>query len=554
MPLNDLSVRIGGEAGQGVESSGAGFAQALTRAGLWVLAVPDYHSRIRGGHNFYTIRVGAKPVTAVRDTFEVLLAFTGETVELHADKLVPGGVVIADEGLKFDESVLDGRDVRLLRVPLAKIAEKHGNPLMVNTAALAVVAGLTGLPLDPIHGVIGDNFKRKGPEVVEANRLAAEDAYAYAREHLPDSFAWQLQPGPKSRRLSVNGNEAFAMGALIGGCKFVAGYPMTPATSVMEYLARHAKDWGVVVKHAESEIAAANMVVGAADMGARAMAPTSGGGYDLMTEALSLAGLLEEPIVIYLAQRPGPATGLATRQAQGDLLLAHFSSHGEMPRVIIAPHTPQEHFQAGFRAFNLADKYQCLVVVLSDHYNASSYQTVEASDFDPAQVVIERGKLMNADELDKASDYERYADTPDGISPRAVPGHPNAVYFATSDMHRADGHIDEHADVTEAKLAKIMRKQDGALAEMRPPLRYGPEQADVTFVSWGSSYGPVREAVDILNAQGRSANMVQFVDLWPFPTEAAREALKGAKHIVDVEGNVTGQFAFLLHAHTEIRC
>ncbi len=554
MPLNDLSLRIGGEAGQGVESSGAGFAQALTRAGLWVLAVPDYHSRIRGGHNFYTIRVGQQPVLAVRDSIDILLALNAETIVLHADKLVPGGAIIADDDLKFNESVLAGRDVRLIRVPLARIAKERGNPLMVNTAALAVVAGLTGLPLDPIHGVIGDNFRRKGPEVVEANRLAAEDAYAYASEHLPEDFGWRLQPGPDARRLSINGNEAFAMGALMGGCKFVAGYPMTPASSTMEYLARHAKDWGLVVKHAESEVAAANMIVGAAHMGVRAMAPTSGGGYDLMTEAMSLAGLLEEPVVIYLVQRPGPATGLATRQAQGDLLLAHFSSHGELPRIIIAPHTPEEHFQAGFRAFNLADKYQCLVIVLSDHQNAASYQSVDASAFDPAQVRIERGKLLSDAELDLLPDYMRYANVPDGIAPRGLPGHPNAVYFATSDMHREDGHIDEHADVTEAKLSRIMRKQDAALAEMRAPERYGLENAERTFVTWGSSHGPVRETVDILNARGESANMVTFVDLWPFDPEAAHKALANAKHIIDVEGNVTAQFAFLLHAHTGIQC
>jgi len=308
-----------------------------------------------------------------------------------------------------------------------------------------------------------------------------------------------------------------------------------------------------VTKHAESETAAINMVVGAAHAGVRAMAPTSGGGFDLMTEGVSLAGMIEAPVVIYVGQRPGPATGMATRTAQSELFLVLNAGHGEFPRVVLAPHTPLENFNCAVRAFNIAEKYQCVVIVLSDEYNATTIYSVDASDFDLQGVKIDRGKLLSPAEVEALAEYKRYALTADGVSPRAIPGSsPKAVYMTTSDEHTEDGHITEDPQVATAMAEKRLRKLEAARADIRPPFTYGPQGAEVTFVSWGSTYGAVREAVDILNARGTSANMVHFVDLWPFPAEAAREALAGAKKIVDVEGNARAQFAFLLHAYAGI--
>jgi 2-oxoglutarate ferredoxin oxidoreductase subunit alpha len=295
------------------------------------------------------------------------------------------------------------------------------------------------------------------------------------------------------------------------------------------------------------------MVIGAAHAGVRALVPTSGGGYDLMTEGTSLAGMTETPIVVFLAQRPGPATGLATRTSQADLLLALFSSHGEFPRAVLAPHTPEECFACAVRAFNLAEKYQCVVIVLSDQYNASTIWARETAAFDFEGVRIDRGKWLSANELAALESYQRFALTEDGVSPRARPGlGPKAVYPVTSDEHEPDGHITEDPDAVVAMYSKRLHKLEGIAAEMRPPLRFGPAEAEITLLAWGSTYGAAYEAMEMLNARGRSANLVQFVDLWPFPAEAARAALDGARRIVAVEGNATGELAFLLKAETGI--
>ena len=556
MSAIDVTFRIGGEAGQGVESSGDGFCKALVRGGFRVFAVSNYYSRIRGGHNYFTIRVSDEAVFAIRETIHVLVALDAESIKRHSDALVPGGAIVVDKDLAFDPSSLLGRDVRLLKLPLAEIAKKHGNEVMVNTAALAVAAALVEFDLEFMASVIVDNFGKKSSAIAQANQDVAHEAYALVEGGGFTPFPWKISARSAPQRLAITGNQAFAMGALMAGCKFVAGYPMTPASSVLEYFAKHGAHWGLVMKHAEDEIAAINMVIGAAHAGVRAMTSTSGGGFDLMTEGLSLAGMTETPVVVYLAQRPGPATGLATRTAQADLSLALYSSHGEFPRVVLAPHTPLEAFQCAARAFDIAEKYQCVVIVLSDQYNATAVWSVDADQFDAGILHrIDRGKLLTAPELEGLAEYKRFAFTPDGVSPRAIPGSgPKAVYLSTGNEHQEDGHLTEHPRIATLMLDKRMRKLEGARQEMRSPIREGCEEADITFVGWGSSYGPIQEAMSILNASGtRSANLVHFVDLWPFPIEEAQAALASTHRIVCVEGNGTGQFAELLHAQTEIR-
>jgi len=552
MPLNEVSFCIGGEAGQGVESSGAGFTKALTRAGLYTIAVPDYYSRIRGGHNFFTIRVSAEPVYAVKDTIQVLLALNAETVGRHIDRIAASGAVIVDKDIAVDESLFAGRDIVVLRPPLVEMAKAEGDEVMVNTAGLAVMAGLTGFEMDYITGVIADGFGSKGTHIVEANRRVAAAAHNWVRENQAD-FPWQVRARAASKRLTVNANQAFALGALMAGCKFVAGYPMTPSTPVLEYMAQHGNDWGIVMKQAESEIAAINMVVGAATAGVRSMTATSGGGFDLMTEGISLAAMTESPVVIYLGQRPGPATGLPTRSEQGDLYLALYAGHGEFSRIVMSPHTMPEFYACAIRAFNLAEKYQCPVIVLSDHQIAGTFQTAERTDFNLESVPIERGKLLSTAEVDAMSGYKRYALTEDGVSPRAIPGSSkNAVFLTTGDEHDEQGHISEDARLAALMAEKRLAKASRAVAELRPPFQFGPEQADITFVCWGATYGAVVEAARELTAQGTKANVICFVDLWPFPARQAHEALDSAGKLVSVEANASGQFTHLLKAETGI--
>ncbi len=309
----------------------------------------------------------------------------------------------------------------------------------------------------------------------------------------------------------------------------------------------------MVFKQAESEIAAINMVVGAANSGVRAMTATSGGGFDLMTEGLSLAAMFETPLVILLGQRPGPATGLPTRSNQPDLNLAMYAGHGEFTRVIISPHTVQEFYHSAIRAFNLADILQCQVIVMSDQQIASSLFGIDMDAFQMQDTLIDRGKLLTAEQVDAMPDYKRYKLTEDGISPRAIAGSSaNAIFLTTSDEHDERGAITEGAEMAARMADKRLAKAKVAESLMRPPFCYGPEEADITFVCWGTTFGPVVESVKQLETQGTSANVVCFVDIWPFLVQAAQHALDGAKRLVGVEQNKTAQFMHLLRAETGI--
>jgi 2-oxoglutarate ferredoxin oxidoreductase subunit alpha len=551
--VNQLTVRIGGAAGDGVESSGSGFCTAITRGGLYAFGLPDYYSRIRGGHNFYSIRISDRPLMSHAEPVHLLLALTEETIPRHRDHVVAGGAIVHDASLKVPEEDLRAKDITVIGLPMSDIAaEKAGTTLARNTVALGFAAGITGFDLDPLQSVVRDNFARKGQAVVDGNLAAVEAGYSEAQRYAGD-YPFKLQRiAAAPRRMAISGTEAFAMGALAGGCRFVCGYPMTPGSIALHWMAAHSQEYGVAIKHTEDEIAAINMAIGAAHVGARALVPTSGGGFSLMVEGLGLAGITETPVVVYNAQRPGPATGLPTRNEQGDLLFMLHASQGEFPRFLLAPGTHEEAFVTGWRAFNLAERYQTPVLVLSDHYLAVAVRTldVEALDFDAVE--IDRGALLTAADLDAMDEpYLRFKITASGVSPRAVPGHPKAVYVAASNEHDERSAITEDPAMRTAQVDKRMRKMAGMAGEMSGPTLYGPAGAETTFVSWGSTYGPLREAVDRMNArQPGRANFLHFVDLWPFPAAAVNEALSSARRVVAVEVNATSQLATLIRAQT----
>jgi 2-oxoglutarate ferredoxin oxidoreductase subunit alpha len=551
MIANDITMRVGGEAGMGIESTGAGFGKALARGGLHVFGLPDYYSRIRGGHNFFSIRAAAEPLYSQAEPVHVLLALDLETIRRHVDDVVEGGAVIYDES---EELPLELRRRELTFCPVALTAlakDLGGREVMRNTVAIGVAAGLLDFDPGAMESIIQDNFARKGQAVVDANLRVSEAGVRAARDFQPD-FAFRLQAVPSAPpRLYLNGNEAFALGALAGGCRFVSGYPMTPGSPVMQWFAAHGKRYGAVVKHAEDEIAAINMALGASFVGARTMVPTSGGGFSLMVEGLGLAGMSENPVVVYEAQRPGPATGLPTRTEQGDLLFVLRASQGEFPRFLLAPGTQEEAFISGWQSLNFAEGYQTPVLVLSDHYLAASYRTVAQVALDFDAVEIDRGQLLTVQELDELEQpYARYRVTESGISPRAVPGHPNAVWVSTGDEHDEFGAISEDAGNRTTQTKKRLRKTARAGTEVPGPTRYGPENASLTFVCWGSTYGPLREAVERLNdVQPDRVAMLHFSALHPFPA-AAQPMLARAKRIIVVEGNATGQFETLLTTQT----
>jgi 2-oxoglutarate ferredoxin oxidoreductase subunit alpha len=520
---------------------------------LYVYGLPDHYSRIRGGHNFFSVRISDEPLYCHEEPVHLLLALTAETVPRHRDQIAEGGAIVYDTALDVPEEDLAGDDVRFIGVPMSALAkEVAGTALARNTVALGFAAGLTGFGVAPLQSVIRENFARKGQAVVDGNLAAVEVGYREGLEQAA-GFPHVLRSIPDAPpRMAINGTAAFALGALAGGCRFAAGYPMTPGSPVLHWMAAHGERYGVVVKHTEDEIAAINGAIGAAHMGARALVPTSGGGFSLMVEALGLAGMTETPVVIYNAQRPGPATGLPTRQEQGDLLFTLHASQGEFPRFILAATTHEDAFVAGWRSFNLAEKYQTPAIVLSDHYLAVAVRTLDSDAFDFDAVRIERGTQLSRDDLDALQEpYLRYRVMETGVSPRAVPGHPAAVYVASGNEHDERGAITEDPAIRTAQVDKRLRKMAGMAGEMSGPLLYGPTTADTTLVCWGSTYGPAREAVDRLNA-GRAGrvNLLCFSDLWPFPTDAVNRSLDATERVVTVELNATGQLATLIRAST----
>jgi len=541
----DYSIKIGGEAGQGIQTIGETLARVFSRSGYHVFSHQDYESRVRGGHNFYQIRVSDKPVMASRDPINIIVAFDKESILLHEGELAADGLII------YDSAALKQRHEKtsFLDIPFVDLAVEHGgSKIMANTVATGAVLGMLSMNVDILSGIIGETFKKKGEEVVKANINAAAAGHEFAVKNCR-GCSFLSSPSSEPRML-VAGIEAIAFGAIASGCKFYSAYPMTPSTGIMNYLAGKEKEYGIIVEQAEDEIAAINMALGASFAGVRAMTGTAGGGFALMVEGLSLAGMTETPVVIALGQRPAPATGLPTRTEQADLLFALHAAHGEFPRVIFAPGTPDQAFYLTNKAFDITEKFQIPAIVLFDQYLADSVWTPEG--FDLSKVPLHDYRLRG-ERFRKAEGYKRYAFTDTGVSPLGVPGDAKHLVVADSDEHDEEGHIIEDAE-TRVKMVqkRLLGKLPLIRKEIQPPLLYGSSAPEVVMAGWGSSYGVMREAVDILS-QGRSLAMLHFSEIYPFPSTDKFDymtVLKNAKLSICIENNATGQFARLMRAET----
>ena len=529
----DTNVRIAGEAGQGVETIGTLTVDALAGMGLCVFATRSYMSRIRGGLNAYDIRIGDRELFSRRDDANVLVALTQAALERFGPDVAGDGVVL-----------FDGRGgPNVVSIPFSAAAkELTGSTIMANTVACGALFTVLGCGIEELSRRLEAEFSDKGPEAVEQNLKCARRGAELARPH-----AGRVRvPKPCGTPASVyDGSEAVGLGAATAGVRFATAYPMTPATAAFTYLAHAADEYGIVVEQAEDEIAAINMVCGAAYAGVPAMTTTSGGGFALMCEGLSLAGMLELPVLVMLAQRPGPATGLPTRTAQQDLRFALSGGHGEFPRALYAPGTPLQAYELTRRALETAHRFQSPAILLTDQFLAD--QRKNMPELDRTARPVCRHVLK-----DPPEDYVRYAVTQDGVSPRALPGSA-AFVVCDSDEHTEDGHITEDLGARVRLQDKRARKAKAMQAEALPPELYGPPDADLVLLAWGSTYGPCREAVDLLGARGTRAAMVHFAQLWPLNVEAARPLLDRSgtgsgrsARIVSVEGNATGQLALLL--------
>jgi len=540
----EYNIMVGGEAGQGVQSVGAVLARLLAKRGFGVFADQDYESRVRGGHNFFRIRIKDEEVLSLAPQLDILIALNKETIDLHEKEMKPGGVILYDA----EQTKAAGQGDKFLNVPFNKLAiDAAQNKLMANTAAVGAAAGLFECDFELLPKILKNEFQHHGEKTVKDNIAAAKAGYDYVKNLKQTCL---LPTSPLKDRMLINGNEAISLGALAAGCKFAAGYPMTPASSILEYIADKGREYGAVMVHTEDEISAMNMAVGAGYAGVRAMTATSGGGFALMVEAMALAGMTETPVVIVLAQRPGPATGLPTRTEQGELWFALHAGHGEFPRAVLTPGTAEEAFYATVKAFNLAEKYQTPVFILTDHHLASSYATVKK--FDLSKVKIERGELITDADLKNPAEYKRHLVTTSGVSPRALPGMGKALVVTDSDEHDEAGHMIEDAATRNAQVGKRMRKLEGLKKELTEPEFKEARGAKATLIGWGSSYGAISEAAEILAKEGKTLNTLHLNQVWPFPTESVITAMKTTGKNLVVEGNATGQLAGLIRRETSI--
>jgi 2-oxoglutarate/2-oxoacid ferredoxin oxidoreductase subunit alpha len=532
----DLSIVFGGEAGQGLQTITETLLRILKKSGYNVFSCTEYMSRIRGGCNTTEIRITDKNRKAYTGRIDMLFALSILAVEHVCDR-VSGTTLIFAEKAKFGNTWTEN----CIDTPLSKFAVEAGNPVFANTVAAGVVLGMFGIPFDLFSGYLHQQFAAKGEDIIAKNSLAAKLGYDFGRQTARDGgMVFPSATASNSAdRVLMDGTTALGIGAIAAGCNFISSYPMSPGTGLLTFLASRAKTFGVVVDQAEDEIAAINAGLGASYAGARAVVTTSGGGFDLMQEGVSLAGMIETPIVIHIGQRPGPATGLPTRTEQGELNLALHAGHGEFLRAILAPGNLDELIGLMQHAFNLAERFQIPVFVLTDQYLLDAVTTIDAVQV--KRIPIETSIIQTAE------GYRRFALTEDGLSPRGVPGYGDGLVRVDSDEHDENGLITESFEMRSKMVAKrLKRLQPLREAAVMPTIIGSHEEAKTLVIAWGSNRGVLEEALDTIGSSSLAG--LHFSQL--FPLNPATAALLENRQLLAVENNATGQFADLLSRDT----
>lgn len=536
---SDLSLVLCGAAGQGVQTLEEILVDSFRKAGYHVFASREYMSRVRGGSNSTEIRISSGRVRALVDRIDILLPLNGGIRANIRKRISPGTLILGDAGEIKDE--LADTEGTFLNVPLMEKGQEAGGPVYTGIVAAGLLAGLLGVPSEIPAGLLRDRFLAKSEKIVNNNLSALEKGMDLFRE-LKTLKSASVDISRKKEavgEMMMNGSDAVSLGALAGGCDFISSYPMSPATGVLTYLARHARTHAVAVEQAEDEIAAINMALGAAYGGARSMVSTSGGGLSLMGEGVSLAGITELPIVLHIGQRPGPATGMATRTEQGDLNLAIYSGHGDVPRAVFAPGSLEKAFRLTFKAFNLADEFQIPVFILTDQYFLNSFYNVPV--FDTSGLKAQRF-LVESD-----TGYRRYEVTESGVSPRSVPGFGKGIVGTDSHEHDEVGHVQEDFELRRRMVDKRLRKRKGIAERVIEPTMSGPNDYRNLVVTWGSLYHIVEEALE--KAGLEETAHLHFDQVFPLH-RGTRLYLEKARRVVAIEGNATGQFADLIRKET----
>ncbi len=552
---HEVVVKIGGEAGFGIKVAGLILGKALFNNGLYVFGYSEYPSLIRGGHNVYQLNISCQPIASATQQIDVLVALNQATIEKHQPELSSAGVIIHDNLDVKNESF------NLLNIPLSQLAEKAGGLITKNMVALGAVMAVLGLDLKIFKQEIAKTFMKKGEAVVKMNKQAAELGYNFTVKEIQkqkfnlnsfDIKSCNLGRRQVSNNFIMTANEATAYGIIQAGCEFYSAYPMTPATSIMHVLAAKQKEFGLVVHQTEDEISAIGAAIGASVVGVRAATGTSGGGFALMNEQLGLAAITETPLVLIEAQRTAPATGLPTWTEQGDLQYVIHASHGEFPRIVLAPGDAEEAFYMIQQAFNWAEKFQVPVIFLLDKFLSESDFILEQIDIN--KIKIKREGFLSDEQLARKKDYKRYEITANGVSARAVPGQAGGVHVINSDDHDEYGYSTEGAEMRKAMVDKRFKKVKFIQAELPEPKLYGDTTAELTLVGWGSVKNTIIDAMQGLKKEegGLKVNFLHLNCVWPFPVERVKAVLGRAKNILLIENNKTGQLGELIRQETGI--
>lgn len=539
-----ISWKVGGQQGEGIESTGEIFSTALNRLGYYLYGYRHFSSRIKGGHTNNKIRVSTTPVYAISDDLDILVAFDQETIDLNYHELTAEGIILADS--KFDPVAPEDYNGAFISMGFTEIAKELGTALMKNMVAVGATANLIGADLKHFEVLVDDLFAKKGEKICTLNKEALHKGYAEIESHSELTVDYKLEPSTEEGHLFMIGNEAISLGALAGGARFMAAYPITPASEIMEYMIDKLPRFGGTVIQTEDEIAAAVMAIGVNYAGVRAFTASSGPGLSLMMEAIGLSGMTEQPLVIVNTMRGGPSTGLPTKQEQSDLMQMIYGTHGEIPKIVLAPTTAEDAFYLTNEAFNLAEVYQCPVIILSDLQLSLGKQTVPVLDYN--KINIDRGSLVTdiAPTEDKAY-FKRYAVTDNGISPRTIPGVKNGIHHVTGVEHNEEGKPSESPVNRAKQMEKRMRKLEQL--KITEPVVYNAhhEAADVLVIGYISTYGAIDEAIHRVEGKVNHLHMKQ---LHPFPTEEVQQAIDKAKKVIVVEHNFNGQLGQIIKMNT----
>lgn len=549
---SQISWKVGGQQGEGIESTGEIFATAMNRKGYFLYGYRHFSSRIKGGHTNNKIRVSTSPVHAISDDLDILIAFDQETIELNHHEMREDSIIIADAKAKPQKP--ENCVAQLIELPFTSTAKELGTALMKNMVAIGATSALMDLNTSTFETLIDNMFSKKGNKVVDMNIQALNMGYDLMKQQVTNvNGDFTLENGSGHPHLYMIGNDAIGLGAIAAGSRFMSAYPITPASEIMEYMIANLPKVDGTVVQTEDEIAAATMAIGANYAGVRGFTASAGPGLSLMMESIGLSGMTETPLVIINTQRGGPSTGLPTKQEQSDLMQMIYGTHGDIPKIVVAPIDAEDAFYLTMEAFNLAEEYQCPVILLSDLQLSLGKQTVKALDYN--KIDIRRGEIIQSD-IERAEDdkayFKRYALTTSGVSPRPIPGVKGGIHHVTGVEHNEEGKPSEAPINRKNQMEKRMRKTESLVINNPVLLNEHDDEADILYVGFISTKGAIEEGAERLERQGVKVNTMHIRQLHPFPKDIVQQAINKASKVIVAEHNYQGQLSSILKMNTQV--